>query len=234
MTAAPAITSVELVRASSGTSLLRVDLGDGDGRRDDVTLVVRGVGLPRRVLPLPVPSTAGRARYAFGLSAELREGRFALALGEDEVPLDVPPERTREDALAAIELQRTRERLAALERELAGRPDAGDARGAGRDQTGRLQEQLAQHRLLRAQLARELEDVRRREQEVAVELEQAVRAREELEGELRTVREGSAAERAEFESALEAARSRVSYLERRLVEIRGRTTGSEPVADGGA
>jgi len=84
------ISRVELVRATSASSLLRIDVQPGPPT-GGALLVVRGVGLPRRLTPLPTqPQADGMVRLAFAVPLALRDGRFALQLGEREIPLHTP------------------------------------------------------------------------------------------------------------------------------------------------
>lgn len=244
MTAAassPAVSRVEVVRATPTTSLVRVDLENAGQLPAGALLVVRGVGLARRIAPLPTPADAGNVvRLAFAVPGELREGRLALQLADREIPLQAPPERTREDAVAAVQLQRARRRLAELEAELQARDaqvGAGDAAQAVQREVdrldaddplrARLEQQLAQHRLLRAQLARELEAVRARAEEVEAALEEARSERDRLEEELAVEQHDRADEHARLGETIESARSRVKYLETRLVELQGRSASGD-------
>jgi hypothetical protein len=239
MLPAPRITGVEFVRATPDMSLLRLDAGVDLAGRDDVALVVRGVGMPRRLRPLPSPNGHSDGRFSFAVPAPMRDGRFSFALGEIEIEIDKPPERTREDAIAAIALERAQKRVAELERALAKRAPApppsqaapaapAPPSAAEEERTRRLEEQLAQHRLVRAQLARELEELRSREHQIDNELAVARAERERLEEELRKEREAGRAEQGRLEETLEAARSRVNYLERRLVETQARAESAPP------
>jgi hypothetical protein len=232
--AALTVTRVEVVRASATTSLVRVDLDGAAELTGGALLVVRGVGLPRRIAPLPTRhDRSGGVRLAFAIPSALRDGRFALQLEDREVALQAPPERSREDAMARIHLERAQRRLAELEAQIAAgqadRPAAASASAPDAEvaQTGeqraRLEEQLAQHRLLRAQLSRELETVRSRTDQVETELERARQERERLEEELAMEQSQRADEQARLGETIEAARSRVSYLELRLVELQGRS-----------
>ncbi|HWT92813.1 MAG TPA: hypothetical protein VN238_07435, partial [Solirubrobacteraceae bacterium] len=97
-----------------------------------------------------------------------------------------------------------------------------EALGAGEGRTAVLEQQLMQHRRLRAQLARELEAVRSREAELGDEMSRLTHERDQLAGELEAVRAASATSREAAESALDDARDRVAYLERRLIELQAR------------
>ena len=216
----PRVAGVELVRASEAMSLLRVEL-DAAIAVQDVLLVVRGVGLPRRLRPLPTADSAdGGTRLGFAVATELRDGRFALQLPDSELPLPVPPERAREDAVVRVELERTRRRVAELESALGAAPAFGDAPTTEAD--SRLAQQLNEHRLMRAQLARELEAARRRSAQAEAELESARAMRAELEHQLAAEQADRAAETQRLTEAVEAAHARVRYLENRLVELRNR------------
>src|SRR5688500_7447691 len=132
--AQPRVIHVELVRASTATSLLRVDVEDTPAELDEVALVIRdatGRG-DRRVPSLPIPpGSSGRVRFAFGLPAADRMAALSLTLGDDlELPLAVPPERSREDAVTSVALRRARERLAELERGLEARERGIESAGA--------------------------------------------------------------------------------------------------------
>ncbi len=227
----PRVVHTELVRASRTTSLLRVDVDNTPAGERDVALVVRdAAGATRRIPSLPVPASAsGRVRFAFGLPAADRMARLTLAFGDgDELPLAVPPERSREDAVASVALRRARERMAQLERELEERERGIEAAGDEADGRERLEHQLAEHRVLRAQLARELQAVRKQTDEMQAELAHTVGDRDRLLEELEQERTSAAAERERLTERLQAAHQRVEYLERRLVEVQAQAgAGSE-------
>lgn len=226
--ATPRVTRVDLVRASAQTALLRIDLAGIDEAPRDVALLVGSGdhGAPRRLDPLPTaPGGAGGARVSFALPTVLRVMQLRLEIDGVELPVVAPPERSMTDAVAGVALREARMRLAELEGRLAEQGDdpAADT-GEGRE---RLEQQLAELRLLRAQLARELQNARQQSEALAEELRQAEQERELLARELESQRAGSETERERLAERLQQAHARVEYLERRVVEVQAQATRSE-------
>ena len=221
------VAHVELVRASATTSLLRIDVDGAPENHRDGWLVIRdATGRERRIPSLPTPGgEEGRIRYAFGIAPADRLAHLTIVIGSLEMNVAVPPERSREDAVATVALQRARQRLAELETALEEREASIEQANAdgGRD---RLEQQLAEHRLLRAQLTRELKAIRAQTEDMQTELHNAVTERDALAEQLENERAGSAAERERLTERLQTAHQRVEYLERRLVEVQaqGRAT----------
>jgi hypothetical protein len=221
------VTRVEMFRASEATSLMRVDLEGDPSLLADALLVVRGVGLPRRIPPLPTPQPEGAIRLAFAVPAAVLGGRFALQLADREITLQSSM-HSRDDAVTRMQLARTQRRLAELEAQIAAdeagvQPDRPGSGSTGARDHARLADQLAEHRVLRAQLSRELTSVRERAYELERELERTQSERERLEEELAHEQSARATEQAELSETIDAARSRVTYLELRLVELQGRS-----------
>jgi hypothetical protein len=228
--AKPRVARVDLVRASARTSLLRVDVAGLDDEGHDVALLV-GSGdhaPPRRLTPLPTaPGGVGGARISFALPTALRLMQLRLVIDDVELPLVAPPERAMSDAVAAVALRQTRARLAELERRLA--EQGIDAAASGDDDPlrARLEQQLAEHRLLRAQLARELQNARDQSRALEEELRRAEQERDVLAAELESHRAGSLSDHEQLAARLQQAHARVEYLERRVVEVQAQATRSE-------
>ena len=229
MPTAVTVHRLELVAVSPSAALLRVELAGAEHLPSTVALIAENGGERRRLDPLPTPPEAGDVRHvAFGLPTALRRGRLTLELDGAALPLEVPAERSSRDAVAAVALRQAHSRLAELEqaleeREVEARDERRRLENAERAlaERDRLERQLAEHRLARAQLIRELEGIRERgaaaEEDLATAREELAKLDETLDAE----RASSQAEQERLADIVARAKTRVDYLERRLVEVRG-------------
>jgi hypothetical protein len=212
--AEPRVTRVDLVRASAQMALLRVDVDGLEAAPSNVEVVATKANEPeQRIFPLPTPSPSeGPTRFSFALPMTLRLARIVLVVDDFEKVLAVPPERSREDAVASVALREARARLAALEE-----------RVGGREAPERVEQQLAELRLLRAQLSRELQSAREQSAAIEEELRREQFERERLAEELENERAGSMSEQERLSERLQRANARVEYLERRVVEVQAQS-----------
>lgn len=236
MPAAVTVHRLELVAVTPGASLLRVELAGVDRAPSAVSLVAEDGDDRRRLAPLPTPPDDGELqRVAFGLPTALRRGRLTLELDGTALPLEVPAERSSRDAVAAVALRQAHSRLAELEQALEEREHEAaverrrlaDAERALAERD-RLERQLAEHRLQRAQLIRELEGIRERGAAAEEDLAAARAQLAELDETLDAERASSQAEQERLAEVVARAKTRVDYLERRLVEVRAQAGRAEP------